>query len=486
MDIIDAIKNLSVSRRRSLRNDDFLVDRLHHRYTVGLLVIFCAIITTNQYAGEPINCWVPAQFTDSFETYTNRLCWLQNTYFIEANTDIPDDSEERYKDMLKYYQWIHLIILLQSVLFLIPRILWRSLNDKCGIEIVNYVDAAMKFETVEKYPEREKLLNFLSGHINKFIEAKDSYQGRRKELGYRIKRVISFVLFWTGKRFGNYLVILYTFCKLMYLGNVFGQLFLMTRLLGIENYHTMGFEIMRRMASGKEMLPSRYFPKVTHCDFKIRELGNDHLYTVQCVLTINIFTEKIYIILWFWFAILTVITAVDLLTFLVSSALPSARYSYVKKHVLIFDRVKDFDDKKRLAEFSSKFLKPDVVLVFKIIATNVNGIVVSELIKQMWDGYRRTKSWPSLEKIVDDDEDDKKSQERDIDDEDEFTNQPKNRKKAPSPNAPPAREDDQPRRLRFLPEALKKSARPSEKDMLVKKDSDPTSTPSSSSPITNV
>ncbi len=57
MDLIDAIKNLSVSRRRSLRNDDFLVDRLHHRYTVAILVLFCAIVTTNQYAGEPINCW---------------------------------------------------------------------------------------------------------------------------------------------------------------------------------------------------------------------------------------------------------------------------------------------------------------------------------------------------------------------------------------------------------------------------------------------
>ena len=57
MELVDTIKNLSVSRRRTLKNDDFLVDRLHHRYTVALLVLFCAIVTTNQYAGEPINCW---------------------------------------------------------------------------------------------------------------------------------------------------------------------------------------------------------------------------------------------------------------------------------------------------------------------------------------------------------------------------------------------------------------------------------------------
>ena len=67
--------------------------------------------------------------------------------------------------MLKYYQWVHLIILLQSALFLVPRIVWRSLNDKCGIEIVNYVDAATKYETLEKYAEREKIMDFLSGKL---------------------------------------------------------------------------------------------------------------------------------------------------------------------------------------------------------------------------------------------------------------------------------------------------------------------------------
>jgi hypothetical protein len=125
MDLLDTVKNLSVSKRRSLRDDDFFIDRLHHRYTVAALVLFCAVLTTNQYAGEPINCWVPAQFTGSFEAYTNRLCWLQNTYYVEEHHEIPDDMNERKNAMLKYYQWIHLIILFQSMLFIIPRIIWQ-------------------------------------------------------------------------------------------------------------------------------------------------------------------------------------------------------------------------------------------------------------------------------------------------------------------------------------------------------------------------
>jgi innexin len=57
----------------NLRNDDDIVDRLNHRYTVLFLVIFTAVVSTTQYVGEPIACWCPAYFTENHVEYTNKV-----------------------------------------------------------------------------------------------------------------------------------------------------------------------------------------------------------------------------------------------------------------------------------------------------------------------------------------------------------------------------------------------------------------------------
>ena len=59
---------------------------------------------------------------------------------------------------------------------------------------------------------------------------------------------------------------------------------------------------------------SRVFPKVTKCTFhKFGPSGTVEKFDGLCVLPLNIINEKIYVFLWFWFVIVSVITGVQLI-----------------------------------------------------------------------------------------------------------------------------------------------------------------------------
>jgi hypothetical protein len=76
MDILGFATKLNAGKHHSVSNDDVFIDRLNHKYTVTMLLVFAAIVTTNQYFGSPISCWV------KYLIYLSLLIFFVSRYLL--------------------------------------------------------------------------------------------------------------------------------------------------------------------------------------------------------------------------------------------------------------------------------------------------------------------------------------------------------------------------------------------------------------------
>lgn len=192
-----------------------------------------------------------------------------------------------------------------------------------------------------------------------------------------------------GQRFGNYMSAVYLLTKVIMLANVIGQLFLLNRFLGFD-YNFYGIYVIQAMIRGEEWHESPRFPRVTLCDFDIRRLGNLHRYSVQCVLTINLFNEMIYLIIWFWFVFVAFMTTIGILLLVSRWLFTQDRYTYIEKH-LVIDNVYNPDKEKDrifLRRFVEEYLRQDGVLMLRLVGHNTNKVVVNEFICNLFEFYK--------------------------------------------------------------------------------------------------
>ncbi|KJH50603.1 Innexin [Dictyocaulus viviparus] len=107
-----------------------------------------------RYVGQPIQCWIPAQFTGAWEQYSENYCFVQNTYFVRPDGYIPDSTADRENNEIGYYQWVPFILGLQAILFYLPALFWRFFNWQSGIAVKSLVRMAR--ETSDMQPERKR------------------------------------------------------------------------------------------------------------------------------------------------------------------------------------------------------------------------------------------------------------------------------------------------------------------------------------------
>jgi len=108
------------------------------------------------------------------------------------------------------------------------------------------------------------------------------------------------------------------------------------------------------------------------------------------VLPVNLFNEKIFIFIWFWLVIVSILSSYGFLICIWQQIFPFNREHFLKKYLQIMNRItREAFDRKLFHTFSNKYLKHDGVLVLRLVALNTNDVVMGEIMVALWDSFKR-------------------------------------------------------------------------------------------------
>ena len=380
-------KSASSVRERKIHVDDDPVDRLSRQYTVALTVFMAALVTLKQFVGRPINCWCPTEFTYSHCNYTNAVCWVSKKYYLDTDTVIPDGPLDQMlptNQQICYYQWVAFVLIVQGVLTLVPCLVWRLATKNSGMGLSALMNVAHESAKGEALRHRDYAIRYLVVQISSYVTAqRDRGKGCRTRLTKFLSKACCFI---GGRLYGNHLVTAYISVKLLYVLNAFGQLFLLDHLL-VRDFHFYGFRAVEQMYRGQGWSNPESFPRVTLCEFEMRHQSRIHSYIVQCTLTINLFNEKLFLFVWFWFVFLGIVTLVSLFRWIFRVMYWPGDVEYVKRLFVLYYEDNELRRPKMLDKFVRSHLRRDGMFVVRLLDINCGMTVASEVMWGLWSKY---------------------------------------------------------------------------------------------------
>lgn len=281
---------------------DNLVFRLHYRITFMLLLIGSILVSSRQFIGEHIRCItdisIPTNVVETFcffmSTYTV-VKHLNATAVLQGELPHPGVGPVAKGDPVihhAYYQWVPFVLFFQALLFYLPHYIWRKMEgNRLSMLVSGLHMASLSLNETElnvndiKVPSKkdrdERIQQIRTGFINRL----------------HLNRPWAYGL---------------TFCEILNLINVIMQIFLTDWFLG-GAFLGLGRSISQPRSEDKVNPLDIVFPKVTKCIFhKYGPSGGIQKHDALCVMALNIVNEKIYMVLWFWFVVLAIITGLGL------------------------------------------------------------------------------------------------------------------------------------------------------------------------------
>ncbi|XP_011869067.1 PREDICTED: innexin inx3 [Vollenhovia emeryi] len=330
---------------------DNFVFRMHYRLTSAILFLCCIIITANNLLGEPISCL--SELTNGAHV-VNTFCWITSTFTLPGTLAKPvgthvahpglgldEGGDKRYH---QYYQWVPFMLFLQGLLFYMPHWMWKQWEEGK----MRLISEGMRGTMVETKQERQAKIERIVQYLTDTMHLHNSYAAG------------------------------YFFCEVLNFVNTIGNIFFVDVFLG-GSFLTYGMNVVKWSTLNQDERSDpmiEIFPRLTKCTFhKYGASGSIQSYDALCVLALNIFNEKIYIFLWFWFIILAVCSGVALMYSMAIVLMPSTRETILRKRF-------KFGTKSTVSTLIRKTQVGDFLMIH-LLGQNMNVMMFNDMLEEL-------------------------------------------------------------------------------------------------------
>uniref|UniRef100_A0A0K0EG62 Innexin n=1 Tax=Strongyloides stercoralis TaxID=6248 RepID=A0A0K0EG62_STRER len=359
-----------------------IIANLHSYFTCNLLIGLAVLISYRQFGGRPLECMLPMGFSGAWEQYAEQYCWAEDTYFVPTNENVENFTiNHTEKREVSYYQWMPFFLLFQAACFKMPTFIWKYFASQSGMRVGEIL--RMATDPVNSNPEdRKSTVESLSMHLQGALRFHKRLKNRNL-VPHKICR------FLNVKYSGYYVTMVYFVAKIGFLINNIFQLDLLQKYLIPDATEAFGLDALTKLLDTNITWKDHgIFPRVSICDFEVREMGQRQKHTVQCVLVINIFTEKIFIILWFWFSLLFTLTVCNLFAWIFSLYNETSRNHFIINNLIMGDVKRDSKSdefSRKVNKFVRFYLGWDGILVLRLIAQHADVVLTVDLISCLWE-----------------------------------------------------------------------------------------------------
>jgi len=329
--------------------------RFNYSYLVKIFVFFALLVLAKQYVGEPLQCWIPAEFPGTWEKFSETLCFIENTYY--ANGTIPTNKADRQKAELRYYQWIPFIFALQALICYMPKAIYKFLYSFSDVRFEELLNQA--------YKNTKKGKNTNDELTKEFMEQRKRRQQR------------------SGWSKGSYLAVIYIVMKILFVIEIVVNLSLLNYFIGTTDL-LWGWKILVNLVSGVHWQDNGHFPRVTFCDVTVRDVGQVRTHTIQCVLMMNMFIEKMYIILWVFMFIAFIVSILNLIGWIFRLLSKGSIRRLVKDSLKSQQKTISNGEAE---DFIRQYLQMDGVLLLRLLDSNVGYVKMADLVVTLHRQY---------------------------------------------------------------------------------------------------